>query len=225
VVLALLLPARAAAQSPWARGDRAFRAGRFAEAESLYALRLKRGGPAEVRVNRATAEALKGGAQDAQRDLEPLAGRSDLAGREAGYNLGTLLGLQRQYDSALDALRRVLERDPGDQDARWNYEVLMRKKEEERRSPDKNPPPKPSPSGGGGGANQSPANPRPAPSTGSLPAPQSAGAPPQPQSSGGGRMTRAEAGQLLDALQELSRVEQQRQRKVRVTREKQGRDW
>jgi hypothetical protein len=38
-------------------------------------------------------------------------------------------------------------------------------------------------------------------------------------------MTRAEAGQLLDALQELSRVEQQRQRKVRVTREKQGRDW
>jgi hypothetical protein len=38
-------------------------------------------------------------------------------------------------------------------------------------------------------------------------------------------MTRGQAEQLLNALQDLSRAEQQRSRRVQVTREKQGKDW
>jgi hypothetical protein len=38
-------------------------------------------------------------------------------------------------------------------------------------------------------------------------------------------MTRAQAEQILDALQEMQRMEQQRQRRVRVLQERRGRDW
>jgi len=38
-------------------------------------------------------------------------------------------------------------------------------------------------------------------------------------------MTREQAEQLLGALQELARSDQQRQHRVRVMREKRGRDW
>ena len=42
---------------------------------------------------------------------------------------------------------------------------------------------------------------------------------------GGTSMTREQAEQLLNALQELARAEQQRQRKVRAVHEKRGKDW
>jgi hypothetical protein len=38
-------------------------------------------------------------------------------------------------------------------------------------------------------------------------------------------MSRAEAERLLGALEDQSRAEQQRQRKVRVMTERRGRDW
>ena len=38
-------------------------------------------------------------------------------------------------------------------------------------------------------------------------------------------MSRTEAEQLLRALEDMARVERQRQRQVRVVREKRGRDW
>jgi hypothetical protein len=38
-------------------------------------------------------------------------------------------------------------------------------------------------------------------------------------------MTRNQADRLLNALQDLARADQQRQRKVQVVKERQGRDW
>jgi hypothetical protein len=38
-------------------------------------------------------------------------------------------------------------------------------------------------------------------------------------------MDRAQAEQLLDALAEQARLDQQRRQRVRVMREKRGRDW
>jgi hypothetical protein len=38
-------------------------------------------------------------------------------------------------------------------------------------------------------------------------------------------MTRSQAEQILGALQDLQRAEEQRQRRVRVLRERRGRDW
>jgi Ca-activated chloride channel family protein len=222
VLALLLLPAsEARAQSAWARGDRAFRAGRYAQAESLYARRLGRGDVPAVRVNRATARALKGEVEEAAKELEGLAGRDDRSGREAGYNFGTLLGERREYAPALRALRRVLEREPQDEDARWNYEVLARREQEERqRASQRQERPEPRPAGGGGqAARQQP----PPASTPPLPAPS--GPPEQPRPGGGSSMSRAQAERLLSALQELARVEQQRQRRVQAVRERQGRDW
>jgi Ca-activated chloride channel family protein len=229
LLAAILLAGRAEAQSAWARGDKAFKAGRYAEAESLYAKRLKRGGPDEVRVNRATAGALSGGDADAGNELRKIAVRDTRAGHAASYNLGTLLGERHEDDVALAELRRTIERDPKDADARWSYEVIMRRREQRRPDAGQNPrQPRPNPAGGngGGGGNTGNPAPQPGPQPGqqqSPPPSPSTQAPPTP--SGGGNMSRAQADQLLNALQELARAEQQRQRKVRVAQEKKGKDW
>jgi Ca-activated chloride channel family protein len=217
-------PARA--QTDWARGDRAFRAGNWVAAESLYAQRLKHGPKRELRTNLATVRARGGKADQALTDLKALAELDDRAGRAAGYNTGTLLGERQQYDDGLAELRRELERDPKDADARWNYEVLLRRREEERKRQQgggqQNPPPQPQPQpqSGASGASQ-PQSPLPqAPQ----PTPQNPGGqpPPTPQ---GQHMDRAQAEQLLDALAEQARLDQQRRQRVRVMREKRGRDW
>lgn len=232
-VLVLLLgagfvsaPGRAAAQSAWARGNDAFRAGRYAEAESLYAQRLAKGGPDAVRVNLATARALAGRA-GAEAPLADLAKNDGPAGRAAGYNLGTVLGGRNEFEPALRELRRALERDPDDADARWNYEVLLRRQQEAEREPDAQQPQQSEPP---------PQQPQPQPSP-SAPTP---GAPPrrggtQPQPQGqtrggdpppaGEGMDRAQAERLLGALEELQRLERQRQQQVRVMQEKRGKDW
>jgi tetratricopeptide (TPR) repeat protein len=227
MLLILLLPGPAAAASDWAKGDRAFKAGRFAQAESLYARRLKKKAPAEVRVNRAVAQALKGDADNAGQELERLTAREGRVGREAGYNFGTIMGQKDRFEPALGALRKVLERDPTDEDARWNYELLMRREKDDEKPPPDQPQPKPRPSssGGGGGGGQQ-GSPPPAPNPGSAGQPQPQGGSPPPQSRGmSGGMNRTQAEQLLGALQEMARIEQQRRRKVRVMRERQSRDW
>ena len=214
VLLLLLVPAAARAQSDWARGDRAFRAGEWPAADSLYARRSRHGGPEEVRVNLATTRAKSGHEDLAERELMALAVRDTRAGRAAGYNLGTLLGERGELERALVALRATLRRDPGDEDARWNYEVLLRRlqqREEPRR-----PRPEPQrPPAGSGGATPQPRNVAPNPA----PSPQPAAAGPQ------GAMNRAQAERLLDALAGLERAQRERQRKVRASNEKSGRDW
>ncbi len=212
-------PARA--QSDWAHGDVAFRRERWATAESLYARRARRSAPAEVKVNLATARARAGKADLARDGLRQAEGAPGRAGQVAAYNLGTLLAEDRAYDDALRELRHALERHPGDEDARFNYEWTLRQREQERRRSQRPQEPQPQPSqpdAGGQGSN----------------APPSAGAPgaqpplaprPAPPPEMGRGMDRQQAEQLLGSLQELERLEQQRLRQVRVMRERRGRDW
>ena len=219
LVALLLLAGRADAQSTWARGDRAFKAGTYAAAESLYTLRLTDPtAPRAVKVNRATARALAGHGPEGVHELEALATGDDPSSRVAGYNQGTLLGDAKQYEAALKALRRSLERDPTDADARWNYEVVLQRQEAQRqRDPEQQPQkPKPQPSPQPQQQNQKP---NPNPST----QPENGQPPPQPPPQQG--MERAQAEQILNALEELQRMDQQRQRKVRVLKERRGRDW
>ena len=218
----------ARAQSAWAKGDRAFQAGRYAQAESLYALRAGAHPTPALRFNRATAGLLAGRGEEGEKELGGLLGLNDRAGLGARYNLGTSLGGRNQIDSALSVLRDALERAPNDEDARWNYEVLLRRKHEQQKqknpppSPQQKPDPKPQPNApdqqGPSPPSNGPQSPQAPPQSGSQ-----SQSPPPPRGSDG--MTRQQAEQLLGALQDLARVDEQRQRRVRVMRERRGRDW
>jgi len=229
VLLALaalpLLAPRALAQSAWARGDRAFRAGRYAEAESLYARRGQRDPRPELGVNHATARALRGDREDAALELSRFTDRAGATGNAARYNLGTVQGQSGEIDRGLESLRAALERAPGDEDARWNYEVLLRRKREQQEekkkpAPSSQPKPKPEPS-----PQASRGSPTAGGSQPNLPAALGASQAAPPPEGGGGGMTRGQAEQLLGALQEAARSDRQRQHRVRVMREKRGKDW
>ena len=47
------------------------------------------------------------------------------------YNLGNALAQQREFDSAIDAYEQVLEADPGNEDARYNLELVKKIKEQQ----------------------------------------------------------------------------------------------
>ena len=222
----MLLPATVPAQTSWARGDRAFAKGDYARAESLYAARLKGRPNDDVRMNRATAAGLAGGSAGAERELQRLAGNLGRAGDAARYNVATLLAERRADAEALAALRRALEAKPADADARWNYEVVARRIEAQRRKDEQKQKQK---SGGGGGEAPQPAQPQPAPQG---PQPQPGPAAPSQQGPNannkdthGGAMTREQAERLLNALQDLSRAERQKRHPVRAVNERPGKDW
>src|SRR5262245_32488736 len=220
ILMVLGVAGRAEAQTDWARGDDAFRQGRWAAAESLYTRRLQRGPSPEVRVNLATARARAGKGELAKAALQEAVSSPGAPGQTAAYNLGTLHAENRDYDQALAELRRALERNPKDEDARMNYEWVLREKERQRRQQQQNPPqpqPRPQQPQPQGGGNQNPQTGNPPPT----PSPQT---PPPPPEMGRG-LDRRQAEQLLGSLQELERLEQQRMRKVRVMRERRGKDW
>jgi tetratricopeptide (TPR) repeat protein len=232
LLLALLfLPRPAGAQSDWARGDAAFKRKDWARAESLYARRAKgKRPPSSLLANLATARAHLQRADSVEQDLSRLTAKPDAAGRMAGYNLGTLLGGRGEYDQALAELRRVLERDPNDADARFNYEWLLRQKEQAARKPDpkqsgqnpeqppQDPKQKPTPGQGQDDQQQPPQQQQNAPDR-STPA-ESPPAPGVKQ-----QMSREQAEQLLGSLGDLERIEKQDRRRTRVSRERRGRDW
>jgi len=220
-------------QSAWAKADRAYREHQFARAESLYALRAGQDPPAALRFNHATAALRAGRTEAGEKELAGLLSLRDRAGAGARYNLGTSLGARDLIDSALTTLRGALEQSPDDEDARWNYEVLLRRRQEQERQKQQ---PRPSPRQQQ--QQQQQQQPQPQPNQPQSPSPPSSGgeqspqAPPQsgqsnspPPPRGSDGMTRQQAEQLLGALQDLARVEEQRQRRVRVMRERRGRDW
>jgi Ca-activated chloride channel family protein len=231
VALLLLAPvAPARAQSDWARGDAAYRKHDWARAESLYARRARvPRAPAGLLTNLATVHARQApGDSGVELQLSHLSTREDAAGRMAGYNLGTLLGQRREIDRALGELRRAIERDPGDADARWNYELLK------RQEPSAGKQPKPQPNASQAGAPNKAQPPNPQPGQGGAP---SKPPPPQPNGSQSPEaqtppapgmqrpMTRDEAERLLGSLGDLERLEQQNRRRTHVQRERKGKDW
>jgi len=229
IALLVLGPAHdAAAQTAWARGDRAFTRREWAAAESLYARRLDRGPKPEVGVNHGTTMARAGKREEGERELTAHVSDRGRTGQMAAYNLGTLQAETGSYDEALRSLRTALERDPDDQDARFNYEWTL---QHMRR------PPEPQKKGGGGNDKKQQQQQQSQPQSGapqpqpSAPQPQQGAQTPQPQTGPSPQakrpdgMDQQQADRILGSLEQLERIEQQRIRRVRVLREKRGRDW
>lgn len=229
LLAALVVPLPASAQSNWAKGDKAFEKQQWALAESLYAKRARgRGVPAAVRVNLATARARQGRADSVLTELSRLSADEGVAGRAASYNLGTLHGEAKDYERALAELRTALERDPGDADARWNYEWLKRQQQEAQKKSDPNkqpnqPDPAPQqPAGGGAGDGQKPQDPGP---QGPQQSQKPSNAPPEPRPGQAQGMSKEQADRLLGSLRELERSERQRMRRGPAQRDRKGKDW
>jgi Ca-activated chloride channel homolog len=134
------------------RGNRHYRAGRYAEAVDSYlsALRSGRDSP-QLRYNLGTALIQLGRYDQAVEQFQAaLAGIEPELRQRALYNMGTtLLHAGREADDdqarqqllagAVEALKQTLRLGPTDVDAKWNLELALREQDE------------PPPSGGGGG--------------------------------------------------------------------------
>jgi len=108
-------------------------------------------------------------------------------------------------DSALAVYKRVLTLRPDDADAKWNYELALRKKKDG--------------GGGGGGAGGGAANPQPQPTPGG-----STNNTPQPRPIPG--MNEAKAEQILNSMEQQEQdVQGRKQRRSVPTPPPNGRDW
>jgi Ca-activated chloride channel homolog len=150
--LALLLVVTGFGVGDVERGNRHYRAGRYAEAVEAYesALRAGRATP-ELHYNLGTALLRLGRESEADahfaralQSVEP-----DLRQRTY-YNLGTrhleagraAADGTRQLDAAVEAYRDALRLDPSDLDAKWNLELALRERErqEQQQPPQQNEP-------------------------------------------------------------------------------------
>ena len=229
VLLLLSLPRASVSQTDWAKGDAAFKKKDWARAESLYAKRARLPKPPPgVLTNLATARAIQQRADSVEQQLSRLTASPGQAGTMAGYNLGTLLGGRGEYDQGMAELRRALERDPDDADARWNYEWLSRQKRLAEQKPEPRgggPQPDPQPSPQQAQPQTGPGQPQPDATPGN-PADTKSTPAPAPDAPGMQQpMSRQQAEQLLGSLGDLERIEKQERRRHKAMREKKGKDW
>ncbi|MHB1264259.1 MAG: vWA domain-containing protein [Gemmatimonadaceae bacterium] len=193
-----------------ARGAEAYRAKRYAEAAAAYRRAIAAGdSTASTTYNLGTALLAADSAAPSAELLERTAGAKDPEVRHRSlFNLGLLhlvRGLAAQekdadpdLDAALAAYKQVLLRRPGDQDAKWNYELALRKKQEG--------------GGGGGGGGGSSAEQTPQPEKD------------QPQPANG--LAQQQAEQLLgSAARDEKDVQAKRQKQNRVEPPPGGKDW
>jgi len=83
--------------------------------------------------NLGTAQSRAGRPADALASLEKARteGRGAVAA-DAAFNTGQTLYREKQYEPAAAAFREALKRRPGDADAAWNYELCVRRAQEEK---------------------------------------------------------------------------------------------
>ena len=193
------------------RAERAYGARQFDQAAALYRQMIDAGDKRpEIAYDYGTALLAGDSLAQAAEVLDKLAELPDPELRHrALFNLG-LAHLERglaappgaadeDLDAALAAYKKVLLMQPGDSDAKWNYELALRKKKSGGGG------------GGGGGGSSSNAN---------TPSPQSQA----PQPSGG--IGQRQAEQLLgSAAREERDVQARRQKQTKVEPPPGGKDW
>lgn len=213
------------------RGNRHYRAGRFAEAVEAYETALRRGSSsAELHYNLGTALLALGRYGEAEQHLQRALDTVEPELRQRSYyNLGNrYLEAARSgdgeavplLDAAAEAYRDALRLDPDDVDAKWNLELTLREREEQPDAPTPQPPspmdpqtddddddPRPGEAPGGGGG-------------------QGGTGAPDRSPRGAGELSRQEAERILNAAeQDELQVTRDRLRMGQPRRTPVGRDW
>jgi Ca-activated chloride channel family protein len=117
-------------------GNERLRAGDPAGARRAYDAAERAVGPhAEIEFDRGEAAAREGRLEEAKAAWgRAAAGGSPALASRALQNLGTALAVAGDRGGAVKAFSDALARDPSNEDARWNLEVLLRKERERERS-------------------------------------------------------------------------------------------
>ncbi len=214
------------------RGNRHYRAGRYAEAVEAYQAAIRDGDTSpQVHYNLGTALLQLGRYREAQEQLQrALEGIDPELRQRAYYNLGNRYlsaargdrssrGQVELFDAAVEAYKRALRLQPSDPAAKWNLEMALREQKEQRK---RNPPPsgqgqqqqnasqQQGQGGGGGGANQARASQQQNPSSGSA---------------GQNAMSREQADRLLSAVEQDERDLTREKLRKGQRRSPVARDW
>jgi Ca-activated chloride channel family protein len=225
--LLLFAPSSARAEHPLITGNRLYAKGDFAAAVRVYQAALKQhpDDPALL-TNLGAALYRQKDYKGAEEAFARARAKDPRLEGLASYGKGDAQFRQERYREALDSFRDALEKRPGDADARHNYELTLRKLQG-KENPDQKPPPQPPPpkpgqggGGGGGGGGGTPPSP-PKPAGGGSPPPQGQ----IPQGGANGRMSRAEAERLLDALANGERQARAAQQRAAGGEERKEKDW
>lgn len=133
------------------KANEAYEKGNYAEAEALY-LKAIEENPEDARLyfNLGNAQAKQGKTEEAiESYMEAKALAKDPADKAgAEYNIGTLMAQTSQWKPATAHFKKALKLNPGDPDAKHNYELALAKQQEEQeeqqQQQENQPPPKPS---------------------------------------------------------------------------------
>ncbi len=122
------------AQSP-EEANRAFEEGDFARAVELYRAAIAET-PEDARLyfNLGNALSKAGNPDEAEEAYRQFQTRTELAEEQAmaDYNLGTAMSERGDLEAAVSHLRNALKRNPGDEDAKVNYEMALRQLQEQQ---------------------------------------------------------------------------------------------
>jgi Ca-activated chloride channel homolog len=129
----------------------------------------------------------------------------------ASQNIGTALAAEGDRDGAIAAFTEALRRDPSNEDARFDLEVLLRRKDQERREPAQQPQqqgtgPEPSRSQVGGEPPQQPQRGGPQEAHPAGREPQGGARGGAPGGGDGGELSRQQAERILDAFRGQEKV-------------------
>lgn len=131
------------------QGNEAYNSGDFAEAERLYSIAIEQEPDnAKHYFNLGNAQAKQGKVEEAIQSYLEFKKRAETAVNKskAEYNIGTLLAENGKWKPAATHFKNSLILNPGDFDAKHNYEraLMEQQNEEEQENEENQPPPDPS---------------------------------------------------------------------------------
>lgn len=122
-------------------GNKAYEEGNFAKAEQFYKQALS-DSPKDARIlyNLANALAQQDKFEEAIATYETFKHLAEDPSEKAkaDYNIGNTLGKMKKWDQALKYYKEALKSNPTDDEAKYNYELAYKQKQDQEKNKDKN---------------------------------------------------------------------------------------